>query len=119
MLFIPVHLRRPLLLLGVDLHLHLGRRRAQAHLCERVVQRAAILVRQLQGKEQRLLCFYFGGELLVFFFLEGSVVCACVRAHLRAVAADGGARGPGGASGGAAVHQGADGAVADGGTLVV
>lgn len=34
-------------------------------------------------------------------------------AHLCAVAADGGARGPGGASGGAAVQQGADGAVAD------
>lgn len=48
---------------------------------------------------------YFGGRFL--------------RAHLCAVAADGGARGPGGARGGAAVHLGADGAVAYRRTLVV
>lgn len=48
---------------------------------------------------------YFGGRFL--------------RAHLCAVAADGGVRGPGGARGGAAVHLGADGAVAYRRTLVV
>lgn len=78
MLFIPVHLRRPLLLFGVDLHLDLGRRRAQAHLGERVVQRAALVVRQLQGKNSsRLLtCFYFGGDF--FFFRERSSAPTCV-----------------------------------------
>lgn len=48
--FIPVHLWRPLLLFGVDFHLHLCRCRAQAHLGEGVLQSAALIIRQLQRR---------------------------------------------------------------------
>lgn len=74
-LLIPVHLRRLLLLFGVDLHLDLGRRRAQAHLGERVVQRAALVVRQLQGKITAG-CYYLSVFLL--FWPGGSCARTCV-----------------------------------------
>lgn len=74
-LLIPVHLRRLLLLFGVDLHLDLGRRRAQAHLGERVVQRAALVVRQLQGKISAG-CYYL--SVFKLFWPGGSCARTCV-----------------------------------------
>lgn len=76
MLFIPVHLRRPLLLLGVDLHLDLGRRRAQAHLGERVVQR--VVVGKLKGKNS----FVFSYLASEFSRVELSLVPTCVLSPL-------------------------------------
>lgn len=108
----PVHLWRPLLFFGMDLHLFFCCRSAQAYLSKRVRQPAALIIRQL---ETLLKMKRQTGEL--FFHVEdrrpNTAPCMNAHTHLCAVAlaAEVGVCGPDGLCGGAAVDLRVSGAV--------